>query len=119
MRDPYFGNRDVLTGDPIRDRDEWTEWDYILVSVYQLIQDLTNKHGLLAHEVENERMVVEAIKKHDKFQAAVDRATKGSKKKGYTPDPGEYFVPRLYLRGGDWPTLEEYWASQGEESEDD
>lgn len=119
MRDPYFGNRDVFTGDPIRDRDEWTSWDYALVSAYQLSQDLTNKHGLLVHEVENERMDVWAIKKHDKFQAAVDNATRGSKKKGYTPDAGEYFVPKLVHRGGEWPTLEEYWAKLAEEADED
>lgn len=114
-----FGHRDPFTGAPLRDRGEWTEWDYALVSAYQLSQDLTNKHGLLVHEVDNERMDVLAIKKFDKFQAAVDRATKGSKKKGYTPEPGEYFQPKLYLRGGEWPTLEEYWARLAEEADEE
>lgn len=118
MRDPLFGHRDALTGEPIRDRDEWTEWDYILVTVYQLISDLTDKHGLLAHEVDNERMDVLAVKKIDKFQAAVDRATKGSPKKGYTPSPGEVWRPKLHLRGGDWPTIEEYFESLAEEADE-
>lgn len=119
MRDPFFGHRDPFTGDPLRPRDEWTRWDYALVSAYQLVQDLTTKSGLLAHEVENPRMDVLAIKKHDKFQAAVDRRTKGTKKKGYEPDPGEYFVPKLHLRGGEWPTLEEYWEQMAEEADED
>lgn len=112
MRDPLFGHRDVFTGKPLRDRNEWTEWDFALVTAYQLVQDLTNKHGLLVHEVENERVFVDAVKKFDKFDAAVARQTKGSKKKGYTPQDGEYFVPDIKLRYGEWPTLQEYWASQ-------
>ena len=116
MRDPHFGHRDYFTGKPIRDREEWTEWDFALVAAYQLVEDLTDKHGLLRHEIENERMDVEAIKKFDKFQAAVDRTTKGGKK-GYNPSPGEYFVPRLKLRGGEWPTLQEYWEQSMREAE--
>ena len=118
MRDPFFGHRDVFTGEPIRERDEWTEWDYALIAAFQLKSDLTDQHGLLRHEVENERMDVLAIKKYDKFQAARDRATKGGKK-GYTPEPGEYFTPKLYLRGGEWPTLEEYWEKLAEEAGED
>ena len=116
MRDPYFGHRDIFSGNPIRERDEWMDWDYALVSAYQLVEDLTDKHGLLRHEVESERVDVEAIQKIDKFQAAVDRRTKGGKK-GYTPSPGEYFVPRLTLRGGEWPTLQEYFEQQAREND--
>lgn len=119
MRDPYFGHRDYFTGEPIRDRDEFTDWDYTLLSAFQLVNDLTNKHGLLVHEVDNERMDVEAIKTTDKFQAAIDRSTRGSKDKGYTPDPGETWRPRLKLRGGEWPTLEEFFEKQAEEAERD
>lgn len=118
MRDPLFGHRDFFTGEPLRPADEWTDWDFALVAAYQLVQDLTNKHGLLVHEVDNERMDVWANRKIDKFQAAVDRATKGSKKSGYTPQDGEYFEPELKLRGGEWPTLEEYWEKLARESED-
>jgi len=119
MRDPYFGHRDFFTGEPLRDKDEWTDWDYALVAAYQTVQDMTNKHGLLVHEVESDRVMVSAVKKIDRFQAQVDRATKGSKAKGYTPDPGEYFEPKLELRFGDeWPTLEDHWADLAERSSD-
>lgn len=119
MRDPLFGHRDPFTGEGIRDRDEWTEWDFVIVAAFQLVNDLTNQHGLLVHEVDNERMDVEAIKGHDKFQAAIDRATKGHPKKGYKPDPGETWKPRLRLRGGEWPTLEEFFEKQAAEAEFD
>lgn len=119
MRDPYYGHRDPFTGKPIRDRDEWTEWDFILVATYQLMEDLTDKHGLLVHETSNERVMVSAKKEIDRFQAVVDRMTQGTKKKGYTPQPGEYFVPVLELRGGDWPTVEEYFEQLSREDEED
>ena len=118
-RDPLFGHRDWFTGGPVRDKDEWTDWDFALVSAFQLISDLTDRDGLLVHEVENERMMVHAVRKINKFHASRDRMTKGSKKKGYEPQPGEYFVPELELRGGEWPTLEEYWAQLAEEAEED
>lgn len=108
MQDPYFGHRDWFTGEPDDDREAWIEWDYALVAALQIIEDSTNKHGLLSWEVDNERMDVIAEKKVDKFQAAVDRRTKGSKKKPYEPAPGEYFVPKLDLRGGEWPTYSDY-----------
>ena len=108
MRDPYFGHRDWLTGEEQPDREAWTDWDFALVAALQVIQDNTNQHGLLSWEVENERMDVIAEKKFDKFQAAVDRRTKGTKKKSYEPAPGEYFSPKLDLRGGEWPTYREY-----------
>jgi len=119
MRDPYFGNRDWVTGEPTDTPEVWTDWDYALVSAFQIIEDNTNRHGLLQWEVDNERMDVKAIHKIDKFQAAVDRRTKGSKKKAYTPDPGEYFVPELDLRGGEWPTYSEYIKKMLEEQESD
>lgn len=117
MRDPFFGHRDVFTGEPLRGKDEWTRWDFALVTAFQLVQDLTNKHGLLVFEVENERMDVYANKKFDKFEAARDRATAGSKTRGYTPQPGEYFEPELVLRGGEWPTLAEYWETLAEKAD--
>ena len=119
MRDPYFGHRDVFTGEPLRDRDEWTDWDYLLIDAYQLIQDLTDKHGLLVHETSSERVMVSAKREIDRFEAARDRMTRGTKKKGYEPQPGEYFVPVLELRGGDWPTVEEYFEIQARKADDE
>lgn len=117
MEDPHFGNRDFFTGAPIRSASDWTEWDFALANAMQLKEDLTNRHGLLEHEVEDPRMFVNAVKKIDKFQAAVDRKTKGTKKKGYEPEPGEYFVPDMQLRYGEWPSIKEYFQRLAEEAE--
>lgn len=120
MRDAYFGHRDPFTGEPLRDRDEWTDWDYAIQGAFQLVNDLTDKHGLLRHEVESERVMVSAIRQTDRFQAAVDRMTSGGPK-GYKASPGEYWIPKLELRGGEWPTVEEYFAIEAEKAraEDD
>lgn len=118
MRDPHFGHRNWLTGEPTGDSDEWTEWDYVIKDAYQFMSDLTDKHGLLAHETDSERVMVSATKKIDRFQAAIDNATRGGKN-GYKPAPGEYFVPDLKLRYGDWPTLEEFFDREAERAEAD
>lgn len=118
MRDPYYGHRDWETGEPTADRDEKTEWDYALISALQIIEDHTNKHGLLSWEVDNERMDVIARKDTDKFQAAIDRATKGTKKKPYEASPGEVWLPKLDLRGGEWPTYTDYLAGLREEAQE-
>ena len=119
MQDPYFGHRDPLTGEPLRDRDEMTDWDFALIAAFQLINDLTDKHGLLRHETESDRVMVSAKKEIDRFQAAVDRMTKSTGKRGYTPSAGEYFVPVLELRGDEWPTVEEFFAKEAEKAEKD
>lgn len=112
MHDAHYGHRDPFTGEPNGDPSEWIEWDFILVTAYQVIEDYTDKHGNLIWEVESERVYVDAEKRIDKFQAAVDSRTKGTKNKGYTPTPGEYFVPKLDLRGGAMPTFSEYIKNQ-------
>ena len=119
MQDPYFGHRDAFTGEPIRDRDEMSEWDCALIAAFQLVNDLTDTHGLLRHETESDLVMVSAKKEIDRFQAAVDRMTKGSPKKGYQPQAGEYFVPVLELRGDEWPTVEEFFAKEAEKAEKD
>lgn len=118
MQDPHFGHRDPFTGGPLRDSGEWTDWDYAITGAFQLVNDLTDKHGLLVHETDSERVMVSAKKQTDRFQAAIDRATKGGKK-GYNPSPGEYFVPVMELRYGDWPTVEEYFQREAERAEAD
>lgn len=108
MRDPYFGHRDWFTGEELDDREAWTDWDFALVASLQIIEDNTDKHGLLSWETACDRVDIKANKKIDKFQAAVDRQTKGTKTKGYQASPGEYFVPEVDLRGGEMPTYKEY-----------
>lgn len=114
MQDPWFGHRDSQFRE-IGDRDEWIDWDFALITALQVIEDGTDRNGLLFWETEPERMDVIAIKRIDKFQAAVDRATKGSSKRPYQPSPGEYFVPELDLRGGEWPTYKGWVQNQREE----
>lgn len=96
MGDDWFGHRDPLTGEPRGDRDEYTSWDYALQNAFQTIEDYTDsKSGLLVWELEDENAYVTADKRYNKFQAAIDKKTQGSKNKPYQPEPGEYFVPGL------------------------
>lgn len=106
MRDPYFGHRHPFTGEPLRDKEEWTSWDYALVSAFQMIEDFTGKDGLLVWEKDSERVQVEAIRKIDKFQQAVENVTS---RKNYKAQKGETFYPNLKLLGGEWPTATEYF----------
>lgn len=119
MSDPHFGHRDFYSGKPDGKSDEWTAWDYALIQAYQTVQDWTDQHGNLVYEVDDpkERVIVSAVKKYDKFEAAKTRRTSG---KNYKPDPGEYFTSKLDLKSGqEWPTLEEYIQAKVEESQVD
>lgn len=98
MGDDWFGHRDPLTGEPQGDREEMTSWDHSLLNAFQTIEDYSDKHGLLVWEIDDERVVVEAVRKIDKFQRAVDERTKGTEKKPYKPVPGESFYPRVHSR---------------------
>ena len=111
MGDPYFGHRHYRTGEPLKSRskDEFTAWDYALIRAFQVVEDFTDKHGLLVWETDSDRVMVNAVKKQDKFQAAIDRLTN---KKNYKSSPGEVFAPKLELRGGEWPTFTEYIERQ-------
>lgn len=111
MGDDWFGHRNFLTMKPQGDRDEWIEWDYILVRLLQTIEDWTNEHGLLVYEIDDpmERTFVDAVKKIDKFEAAKHHRTSGKK---YKPTPGEYFIPEIKKRSKEWPTMREYVEHQ-------
>lgn len=96
MGDEWFGKRDPFTGEPRGDRDEYTSWDWALQNAFQTIQDYTDeKSGLLIWEMEDDNAYVNANKKYNKFQAAVDNKTKGTPNKPYKAEPGEYFTPHL------------------------
>lgn len=98
-RDDHFGHRDPFTGEP---RGEgWTSWDYALVNALQVIEDYTDKYGILVWERDDEAVEIDAVKRIHKFQSAVDRATAGTDKKPYKPSPGEYFVPEIWSRRTD------------------
>lgn len=101
MRDDWFGHRRVSNGLPIGDKDEWIEWDHVLIDVFQTIEDYTDEYGLLVWQREDEAVVIDAKKKIHPFKESVDLATKGSEKKPYKPEPGEYFVPEMWSRKKD------------------
>ena len=82
--------------------DEFTSWDYALMDAFQTIEDFTDqKSGIPIWELDDEAVYVDAVRKFNKFQQAIDNATKGSDKKPYQPAPGEYFVPDLSTRRKD------------------
>lgn len=114
MGDDWFGHRDWRTGREQGDKDEWTEWDYLLARALQTIETHTDSNGLLIYEVRDDRVVVDAIRKIDKFEEAKDRITS---RKGYKPASGEYFIPRLDKRSEEWPTMAEYYERLAREGE--
>lgn len=115
MRDHYFGYRDFFTGEVLDEEVVWTDWDYALAGAVQTIEDFTDGDGLLPWEKDDDNVVVEAVRKVNRFDAAKTRRT-GAKR--YKPIAGEYFVPQLTLLEGDeWPTLEEWAQKQAEDAQ--
>lgn len=113
MGDDWFGHRNVWTFEPEGDKDEWTEWDYLLSRAFQTVEDWTDSHGLLKYEVDDPkgRVYVEAVRKIDKFEEAKEAVTGG---KNYKPKPGEYFIPRVEKRSEEWPTMQEFIENMAE-----
>jgi hypothetical protein len=99
-QDDHFGHRDPFTHEPTGE-DGWTAWDYALANALQVIEDHTDKYGILVWERDDEAVEIDAVKKIHKFQASVDRLTSGTDKKPYKPAPGEYFVPEIWSRRKD------------------
>lgn len=66
MSDPAYGFRDPINGEVVGDV-TWTDWDYALVHALQLIEDYTDANGIPVWEKESDKMVVEAVKKIDRF----------------------------------------------------
>lgn len=125
MGDDWFGHRDPFTGEPLGDKDEYTAWDYALMRAFQTVEDYTDsKSGLPIWELDDEPVEVEAIRRINKFQKAIDLATKGTDKKPYKPIPGEYFVPRMFSRKKDENGEEVYqtfreWVQKSVEKDTD
>lgn len=111
MRDDWFGHRDPFTYAPEGDKDEWLDWDYALIDAVQTVEDYSDpKSGLLKWELDDDDAVVDAIKRIDPFQEAIDLATRGE---NYKPAPGETFVPDIYkYGGGDLQTYPEWLEQQ-------
>lgn len=81
-----------------------------------MIQDNTNSSGILEWENDSDNVVVEAVRKFDKFEQSRQNRTKGTKKKPYEAAPGEKWVPRTRLQWGEWPTYDEWVQKQIEEN---
>lgn len=104
MGDDDFGNKCPVTHKVVREG--WTTWDYLIIRAVQTIEDHTGDDGLLVWDKESDRVDILAQRKIDPFQAAVEAVT-GAKK--YKKIPGERFVPKKVLLGGEWPTMKEYY----------
>ena len=115
MHDEWYGHRTV-SGREIGDKDEWIDWDYALANAFQTIEDYTDQYGLLAWELADERVEVNANRKTPKFKAAIDRATSG---KNYKALPGEYYVPEVFSRDreGRIQTFEEWILAEAEKND--
>lgn len=114
MQDRHYGFRDPYNGEPVGEP-EWTSWDYALSAALQLIEDYTDPNGILVWEKESDKMVVMAVKKIDRFEAAKDKATNG---KNYKRSNGEYFIPKLepqyWISEDELPTFEEWVRNQSD-----
>lgn len=97
----------------------WTDWDLALAYSIQVIEDFTDQYGLLAWEVEDEAIQIDAVRKIHPFKESVDLVTKGSPKRPYQPAPGEYFVPDMWSRrkDGSIQTFSEWVESTVEKPE--
>lgn len=111
MRDEWYGHRNPVTGEPIGDRDEWLSWDFALADAVQTIEDYSDQYGLLAWELDDDMVYVNANRKIHKFKSAIERKTNG---KNYKAAPGEYFVPEVKTRGERIQTFQEWVIKESE-----
>ena len=115
MADDYFGHRNPFTGEPQGNPDEWIEWDHFLVTADETIEAHTDQHGLFRWETVDDAVIVNAVRKIDKFEEAKTLITSV---KGYKPRAGEYFVPEVKSRrsSGEIQTFPEYLEAQYEKA---
>ena len=118
MGDDWFGHRHPWSGEKMGDRDEWIEWDHILSRTLQTIEDYSDQYGLLAWQLDDDAVVVDAKPKIHKFEQAKQEIENG---KNYKHAPGRYFVPDLYTRRSDGhiQTFREWIEKMAAESEKD
>lgn len=112
FRDQAHQFRDTRSGEVVLEP-EWTGWDYALVTALQLIEDYSTPQGIPIWEVDEsaENVLVEAVRKIDRFEAAKSRTTS---RKNYKARAGEVFTPRVTLRWGEWPTWESWVERQSD-----
>lgn len=101
MADDWYGHRDAFTFEPKGDKDEWLEWDYLLLGAFQTIEDYSDQYGLLAWELADDAVYVDAVRRVHKFEQARDMVTRGTKTKPYQAVPGEYFIPKIGTQRSD------------------
>jgi len=108
LYDNYAMHRDWFTGE-VDEEPFWTDWDYILAEVAQMLEDYRTPEGHMFWEAESQRVTFDAQRKINKARAAIERKTKGSKNKPYKPADGEYWVTEpVLMSGDDWPTIAEW-----------
>lgn len=114
LGDEYALHRHPSSGEPLPGDVKWTEWDYALVNALQLIEDFSDQNGLVVWEKDSDDVIVEAVKKIDKFDSVVERMTS---RQSYKKTAGEKFVPRLKLMPGvtEWPTFNDWVEEQNKE----
>lgn len=98
MRDEWFGHRDPFNGEPYGDKDEWLDWDFALATAYQTVEAYTDKNGIPEWRKQDPDVVIDAERRIDQFQEAIDIMKSGT---NYKPKPGEYFVPAFTFRRKD------------------
>ena len=113
MSDDWFGHRDI-NGKTVGDKSERVDWDFALMTAFQVIEDGTDEDGNLIWEVDYEGVLVESQKTTNRFHASVDRKTQ---KKDYKPTPGERWRPVVKpVRGQEYlPTRAEWLKQKAEE----
>lgn len=111
FRDEWYGHHDFY-GNRVGDPKEWLDWDFVLISALQTIEDFTDKNGITVWDSESADMIISAEKRIDKFQASIDKQTKDTGKKAYKPEPGESWVPKVVPRvEGEYATYRGYIES--------
>ena len=111
LGDDFALHRHPATGEPLPGKPTWTTWDYNLVAAFQLVEDFTDRNGLLAWEKDHEDVLVEPVAKIDPYEKALAARTGG---KNYKPRPGETFMARATLQpwAEEWPTFREWVEEQ-------
>lgn len=110
LQDPYALHRHwwdrYWEPDPVRDT-QWTNWDYVLVKAYQVIQDMTDaSSGQLLWLSQSGRVFWDTESRIDGAEAAVQKATEERKKL----EPGEriFAVNPHVAPGEELPTMIEW-----------
>ena len=89
-RDPWFGNRNPLTGEKVRDVPVDTTWDIILLDIANRIQSMTDNEGIPFWMLNDESIIWHTERKINYKEAAKVRAQDSAKNK----TPGAYYTAK-------------------------